>query len=357
MVGRTANEALRDLAIQRAHALERFKNGEIKRILGMLNRDVYPALVEEMQRRLARIVSQGRDYGVESTKRLRDLADALDALIEEGFSRAEDRLVKDIHGLAKLEAKVARDQIVRVSHLAIDLELPSESLLRTLATEKPFAGSSLIEHFESLTQASQKHVRRALNVGMVQGETFDQIAARVQGTARLRFKDGALELSRRQVRSVVGAAVQHAGQSARQATYKENEDVIAGELWTATLDSRTCPQCMELDGQEFPIGEGPQPPIHLGPCRCVRVPVLKSWEEIGFDVGEVPPATRASMNGEVPDSTTYSEWLADQPESVQDDALGPARAALFRSGEVSIDKFTDEFGRTLTLEELALLGT
>lgn len=348
----SANKELTDAIIRHAHAVERFKAGEIARILGMLNREVYPAVLKELQARLARITAQGQDYGLESTQRLRDLAKALDGIIREGYDRVEDRLVADIHGFSKLEATVAARQLTKAAGIALDLTLPAPGLLRVLATEKPFAGSTLADHWDALTRASQRNVRRALNVGMVSGETFEQITARIQGTRGLKLRDGALELSRRQVRSLVGSAVQHAGHSARQATYRENADVLKGEKWVATLDSRTCPQCQALDGEEFPLGEGPQPPVHLGPCRCVRVPVLKSWESMGFDVGDLPESTRASLNGEVPEKTTYPEWLAGQSESVQDDALGPERAALFRTGKVTIDRFVDDTGRTLTLEEL-----
>ena len=46
-------------------------------------------------------------------------------------------------------------------------------------------------------------------------------------------------------------------------------------------------------------------------------------------------------------------WLKGQSTAVQDDALGPGRAALFRDG-MSIDRFVKD-GRTLTLDELQAL--
>ena len=58
------------------------------------------------------------------------------------------------------------------------------------------------------------------------------------------------------------------------------------------------------------------------------------------------------MDGPVSSQRTYGGWLKDQPKAFQDEVLGPERAALFRSGEVSLDRFTDDAGRTLTLEQL-----
>lgn len=284
----TANTLLRDSALRHAHALEKFKNGEVRKILALLNRDLYPALIEELQSRLARIKSQGYDMGVESTKRLRDMVKSLEQMIQEGMNRAEDKLTADIHGLSKVEAKAAANSLSKAMQIEWEILLPSPETLKVLATQKPFSGSTLSEHFEALTRSSQVNLRRALNIGLTSGETFEEITSRIQGTKALRFSDGMLEMSRRQVRSVVGAAVQHAGAVARQATYQENADIIKAERFSATLDSRTCAVCASLDGQEFPLGEGPQPPVHLGPCRCQRIPVLKSWKELGLDAEDVP---------------------------------------------------------------------
>ncbi|MNP80956.1 hypothetical protein D3C76_1791920 [compost metagenome] len=50
--------------------------------------------------------------------------------------------------------------------------------------------------------------------------------------------------------------------------------------------------------------------------------------------------------------TSYSEWLARQSAAFQKDVLGPERYKLFSKGELTIDRFVDDDGRTLTLKEL-----
>ncbi|MNJ69928.1 hypothetical protein D3C77_663340 [compost metagenome] len=50
--------------------------------------------------------------------------------------------------------------------------------------------------------------------------------------------------------------------------------------------------------------------------------------------------------------TSYSEWLARQPAAFQSDVLGPERYKLFSKGELSIDRFVDDNGKTLTLKQL-----
>src|SRR6185295_19097323 len=68
---------------------------------------------------------------------------------------------------------------------------------------------------------------------------------------------------------------------------------------------------------------------------------------------EVPLETRASMDGQVAATMTYPEWLAAQPPEVQDEALGPVRAELFRTGALSIGDFTlPQSGNFLTINQL-----
>lgn len=58
------------------------------------------------------------------------------------------------------------------------------------------------------------------------------------------------------------------------------------------------------------------------------------------------------MDGQVPDSTTYGEWIKGQSAKRQDEVLGPARGKLMREGGLSLDKFYNDQGKTLTLDQL-----
>lgn len=58
-------------------------------------------------------------------------------------------------------------------------------------------------------------------------------------------------------------------------------------------------------------------------------------------------------------STTYYDFLKQQPAWFQDEALGPVRGKIFRNSGVSAEEFrtisVDGFGRPLTLNEMAAL--
>jgi SPP1 gp7 family putative phage head morphogenesis protein len=216
---------------------------------------------------------------------------------------------------------------------------------------RPFQGRLLKEWVSELEAGKARRLRDAVRLGVVQGETVDQIVRRVRGTRALNYKDGIMEIGRRGAEALVRTAVSHTTTAARDVLYEQNKELIAAEQWVATLDTRTCPECMALDGEKFELGKGTKTPAHIG-CRCVRVPVVKSWRELGFNVDELDPGTRASMDGQVSATETYGSWLNKQTAAVQDDALGPARAKMFRDGDFNVKSFTNRAGDELTLEQL-----
>lgn len=88
------------------------------------------------------------------------------------------------------------------------------------------------------------------------------------------------------------------------------------------------------------------------------VAVTYTRRQLGIDIDEAPASTRASMNGQVPASLSYYQWLKMQPASFVEDTLGPARAALFLKGgqaQTSLRACSSIATSSLTLEELRRL--
>lgn len=209
----------------------------------------------------------------------------------------------------------------------------------------------LEEIFTSLANGKEESIRGAIRLGMVEGETISQMVQRLRGTRANQYKDGVLEVSRRHAEAMTRTIVNHTSNLAMQATYKNNADVVKGWVFTSTLDSRTSVTCASLSGTVWPIGEGPLPPRHPN-CRSVAIPEIKTWREMGFDLDELPPGMRASKDGLVSADISFSDWLKGQDKATQVDILGKTRAELFRSGKMTIDRFTDDMGRVLTLDQL-----
>lgn len=86
-------------------------------------------------------------------------------------------------------------------------------------------------------------------------------------------------------------------------------------------------------------------------CRTQLVPVVNKEYQDPRASGE-----RNAEGGKVTPNTTYGAWLKRQSKGFQDEALGPERAALFRTGELNLESFVDqETGKTYTLDQLRAL--
>ena len=194
------------------------------------------------------------------------------------------------------------------------------------------------EAFDDFAQGVGRDSMRVVQAGVLESKTTDQMAREVSRLVTTR--------SRQQAEAVIRTATNHIGATARDEVYRANADILEGERFMATLDSHTTITCIGFDRTLHPLGQGPRPPLHYR-CRSIRVPEVKEEYRLG-GLGE-----RASMDGPVDNQLTYGGFLRRQSKEFQDDVLGPRRAALFRSGKVKINQFTDDAGRVLTLDELA----
>lgn len=231
------------------------------------------------------------------------------------------------------------------------LGVPTEEQVYAYLAARPFEGRILKEYYDSLSPVIFEKLKTAIAKGYTDGLTTEKIISMLRGSRASNYTDGLLQSTRASIERTVRTALNHTANIAREQVYKNNEDIISGVRWVSTLDMRTSEICQELDGQVFPPEEGPRPPAHFN-CRSCTTPITKSWRELGFNIDELPPATRASMDGQVPETETYRSWIAKQPASVQDEVLGKKRAELFREGKLIVDKFVDEPGNALNIEQL-----
>lgn len=180
----------------------------------------------------------------------------------------------------------------------------------------------------------------------------------------------------------------HVSNAARSDFLQENADVMVGEKFVATLDSRTTPVCKANDGKVFPVGTGPRPPLHIA-CRSLRVGVLDAeilanrpykgsttqqlLREFSDERGlprvstreDLPRGTKGDfdlwsrkrvreLTGRTPVSESYQTWLSRQPMWFVEDTMGKTKARLFRDGGLKLDKFVAADGTELTLGQLAV---
>jgi len=92
------------------------------------------------------------------------------------------------------------------------------------------------------------------------------------------------------------------------------------------------------------------------------LPITYSFEEMARNAGgnsdlakkldKIPAGTRASLDGQVPSTVTYNDWLKGRTDSEIKDVLGATRAKLFVDGKISLSDLINDNGRPLPIAEL-----
>lgn len=273
-------------------------------------------------------------------------AEAASIQLQQISGRSTQRLGE----IVQQEVEYERRLFTRILPIERQFSVPSEQLVSSLMSTEPIGGRTLQAWFTEMPLQTRTAINEQLRQGMLAGESINDMLRRVRGRREVGFRDGIIGRLGNNAQTIVRSGVMAASNAARQSFHTANKDLLKGHSWVLTLDDRTCARCAAGEaGNPYPVGSPPNLPAHPG-CRCVTAPITKSWEELGLDIADVDPGTRASMDGQVPDSMTYPGWLSGQPESVQKDILGPARFEAYQKG-VPVTSFADT-GRMLNLEEI-----
>lgn len=346
----SVNETLQSRAIAHSLLIQRYGTGVADRIVRLLN-TADQEIIERIAARLALIEERGFDTGPATTARLNALLAEIRALNGAIYQRVTTALTDELVEFSAVEADYQRQALVASIGADLSTTLPAPERLRAIVTESPMEGRLLASWAEGMERGRMDRIDAAIRMGMTQGEGTDAIVRRIRGTKAAQYGDGVLAISRRSAQAVVRTSVTHVSNVAAQATWKANSNIVKGWQFLAVLDSRTSSTCGSKDGEVFPIGEGPIPPLHVN-CRSISVPVTKSFRELGIDEDELPPGKRASMDGQVAGKTRYADWLGRQSAARQEAILGVKRAELFRSGNISFKDLVRSDGQLMTLKEL-----
>jgi SPP1 gp7 family putative phage head morphogenesis protein len=332
----SSNQALIDALTSRQIFIERYAKGDAQRLFRKLNR-----LSIELQEMIS------RDYGRVASVRLMRRIERLSQQILTEYS---DDLSQSLIDFAQNESEFAQQSIIAAT-TATQINPASLNRIRAVMTDAPMQlltsrGVQRLTISQAATQFSSsksREVTRLVRDGFTAGRTSAEINRDLTELVSGRLRN--------QAEALVRTSTNHMGGKAREIVYQENADVLTGERYVATLDSNTTIECASLDGTIFPVGEGVQTPRHWG-CRSVRVPVV----DPEYDLGSAIEGERASVDGPVSARVTYGGWLKRQSNEMQDEVLGKERATLFRSGKLSIKRFTDDTGRVYTLDQLRALN-
>lgn len=283
--------------------------------------------------------------------RLRDAADVIAAMLAAtNFSNANDvtttlEIARNL--LAQTYNEVSAESVANLAALpeierdfvvsAVNRE-SGRILMRAprLTVIEPEIDGALLSAWwkgqESDTQAKLVHaVREAILQHLDAQDIADAITAAT----------GPLAMAMRNAETLTHTAVQRVAMDARNATLGANRVVVEGLQVVATLDSRTCAQCLAYDGSTYSVDGEPigntvlpwngGPAYHFG-CRCCTIPI---------------------MSGDTaPEPLSAQDWLDSKSEAQQDDILGKGRAALYRKGDLTLRDLVSGTGQQLSLDDL-----
>jgi len=329
----SANEQLADSYTRHQIVMQRYGRG------------VANKTIKEIDRLMARCVAL-----IESSKsgldQLRYVAmyRELEALNRAAFERIGKQLDAARTETAAFEVRATASQIEKYTDMPTALIVPDPARVVAIANAAPLTGENaaiLATVLDGLERKTLRLVNNAVRDGVLLGRTAKQIASDVQALTAL---------NRRNAQSVALTAIAQVTAESRKEFHRANADILEAEEFTATLDSRTTIFCAGHDSKQYPVGTGPRLPAHYR-CRSVYVPVVKEeW------IRNIPGGGRAAVGSDgkqtVSGQTTYQSFLRRQSAEFQNEVLGVERAKLFRSGKLSIDKFSDDSGKVYTLDEL-----
>jgi hypothetical protein len=294
----TANEILHDEAVNYAIQLHRYSNGEVRRIIALLNR-ADAQLTAELDAAIARNAPQATIDHIDV------VLQQVRAINAEAYRQVGATLTAHLAEFTAYtvgkELGIIRLALPGGARAVVDLQGVSPAQVNAAAMARPFQGRLLREWMADLETARAAKIRDAVRIGIVNGDTTEKIVRTIRGTRANGYVDGLLERPRADLETIVRSAISHTAAYAREQVVQANADIVKASRWVSTLDNRTTQLCRVRDGHTYstekhkpldggpPWGAGPGqlhfnaiPAGSLVQTRCGLVPIERI--RVGDDV-------------------------------------------------------------------------
>jgi SPP1 gp7 family putative phage head morphogenesis protein len=300
-------------------------------------------LISEVNSRLA------SDITAFSRGRLEAILFDLEGYAKETLASYSQKTVDEALKFAQYE--VGFNERLLGQNISASLTLPapnqvSAGIFSSVMNVEPKRGYTIGQALKMFEGKKSAQIVDTIRSGVILGDTRQQIT-----TSLLRLGD----LQKQQAATLTRTITNHVSTESRSIFMSENEDVLEGYEWVATLDSRTSLVCGSRDGVVYPFGNdpirSPKPPAHFS-CRSTIVPKVNPEFDLAAGRVGVRPAIGADGVEQVRGSTDYQSWLTRQPKAFQVEVLGKDRAELFRKGDLKLTSFVDSAGDTISLDKL-----
>ena len=334
----SSRDAMIDAVTLRQILLERYSKGEARRLYKHIRR--LDTLLEKKV--LAR-------YGKERSV---ILGKEVERISQEMLTLYGADLLKSLEAFSVKEVKFAENLLLETTTATVVASTSKKALSKAikmrpmeLLIDGQLERVTVAQATKRFSASQSKRIGQIIKDGRTTGKTRQQVVKEVSALVSTRTKH--------QAEALVRTLTNHMSSVSMDEAFAGNEAITDGWQWVSTLDSRTSLTCAGLDLQKFkPKDNQSKPPIHYG-CRSKWIAVVKPEYDLGSDADGTRAAKQYKDKFEPASSKlSYSGWLKRQDASIQNEVLGTTRAKLFRSGKISLGRFTDKTGKVLTLNQL-----
>ena len=330
----STNDKIEDAVTRHQVFIMRYSQGRER-----LADDYVEKLIEAVTERL------GADIATVSPAKLdqiiADVADEIKSQSEEYEKSVVDEMLEFIGYESEFNVNLLESAATAVAVTAPALAILQAAMLLRRMPLEPDRSYTINEALQEYSGRKSRQIVPTIRDGVTLGQTSQEITSNINNLTKLQ---------QRQAATLARTVTNYASVQAREVVMRENPDITNSYRWIATLDGRTSLICASRDQQIFKeSNESPKPPAHFN-CRSTIAPILEE---------DSPDQFRAALGDsgaqQVSKSTRYETWLRRQSRAFQTEVLGVTRAKLFREGRISIGRFVDAQGATLTLDQLRKL--
>lgn len=267
------------------------------------------------QARNGRVTAAQAGRSLRLRKALQLAEERLAQLADTAASATLAQLGRVVAEAADSQMRVAMSQLPpdQAGALTPDWVLVSQDAMDAIVARTT---TDIVNNLKPLSAAASRDMKRALVRGMATGDGVRDVVRDMLRNGEKGFNGG---LTRAMV--VARTELLDAHRAGGKAGDVANADIMAGWVWGAALDSKTCPSCLAQHGELHPVEEDGPLDHHQG--RCQRIPKTRSWKELGFDIEEPPDL--------LPNAR---DWFDGLDPGTQQDIMGAERLKLLQDGSI-----------------------
>lgn len=296
----------------------------------------------------------------ESKVKAPQFQEELDKLLVKSYGQIHDIHKRSLLDLVFDQTSYAVQNLDSAISKIWQVNKPQYRIADDIVLNRPlYNNQNLLEGWQNVSLAERKRLEQVIRKGIADGLHEKEIALEVR-------KNNVFNISRTQSLGLVRTSITSVVVQTDHEVYKANEKILQGWQYVAVLDSRTTPICAHRDGTVYPISDTAHlPPAHWN-CRSTTVPIVHSYDQLNTfeNVSQIrrrnfenlTDKQKAFYDGASPLKESYQEWLFRQPKEVQLRHLGDTtKLQSFQEGKLTVDKFTNDEGKSIGIKELRQL--